>query len=184
MPDKGTATRLAKKGAMNERWRFTLLGSLRAEMGGQTLTRFRTQKAAALIACLAHNLKRTHAREELVEQFWPDSDLEAGRSNLRTALASLRRQLEPPGVPAGTVLVTDRLSIHLNPAAVTVDSVEFEAALRAAERAGDPAERIRLLQEAVHLYNGDLLPGFYEDWILTERERLSQAYQSALRQLT
>jgi predicted ATPase len=33
-------------------------------------------------------------------------------------------------------------------------------------------------------YRGELLPGFYEDWILTEREHLAELYRQALRRLT
>ena len=32
-------------------------------------------------------------------------------------------------------------------------------------------------------YGGELLPGYYEPWVLTERERLAEAYVTALRQL-
>jgi DNA-binding SARP family transcriptional activator len=39
----------------------------------------------------------------------------AGRDNLSTTLSSLRRQLEPAGVPAGSVLVADRQDVGLNP---------------------------------------------------------------------
>src|SRR5205807_831594 len=40
-----------------------------------------------------------------------------------------------------------------------------------------------LLMSALDLYTGDLLPGFYEDWILSERDRLHDTYLSALRQV-
>jgi predicted ATPase/Tfp pilus assembly protein PilF len=39
------------------------------------------------------------------------------------------------------------------------------------------------LERAVQLYQGDLLPGFYYDWVLTERQRLLQTYLSALHRL-
>ena len=31
-------------------------------------------------------------------------------------------------------------------------------------------------EEAVHLYNENLLPGFYDDWVQTEGERLWARY--------
>src|SRR2546423_1699113 len=90
-----------------EMWRLTLLGGLRAERGNETVTRFRTQKSGALLAYLALFSHRSHPREELAELFWPDLDPDAARTNLRTALSSLRQQLEPAGIPAGSVLVAD-----------------------------------------------------------------------------
>jgi DNA-binding SARP family transcriptional activator len=172
---------------MHECWRITLLGGLQAERDGVTITRFRTQKTAALFAYLALFVHRAHPREELTERFWPESDAEAGRSSLRTALASLRRQLEPPGVPAGAVLIADSVNVRLNPAAVTVDTAEFEAALAAVSHAAavhDPAARIEQMEHllrAAECYRGELLPGFYDDWVLDARERLAQAHLDLLR---
>ncbi len=84
-----------------------MLGGLRAECGEITITRFRTQKTGWLLAYLAYYLKRVHPREELAGRFWPDAGIEEARTNLRTALSSLRRQLEPPGTPAGAVLIAE-----------------------------------------------------------------------------
>ena len=121
---------------MNEPWKINLLGELRAERDGRSITRFRTQKAAILLAYLAYFQKRPHPREKLLDLLWPESDMEAGRANLRTALASLRRQLEPPGVAMGSVIVADRVNLRLNPAAVRVDVAQFEDALRNAAQEG------------------------------------------------
>src|ERR1041384_4710388 len=101
-------------------WHIAMFGGLRAARGSESITRFRSQKIAALLAYLALFPNRVHAREELADLLWPDAALEAGRTNLRTGLSSLRRQLEPPGTPAGAVLVTrGHRDVLLEPAAVT-----------------------------------------------------------------
>ena len=41
---------------------------------------------------------------------------------------------------------------------------EFERAIKAAAKAGSTTERIQHLTSAVELYQGPLLPGFYEEW--------------------
>jgi DNA-binding SARP family transcriptional activator/class 3 adenylate cyclase len=169
---------------MREPWRIFVLGGLRAECEQHTISRFRTQKTGWLLAYLACSLKRIHSRDELAARFWPDADPEVGRTNLRTALSSLRRQLEPPGTPAGAVLVADRVSVCLNPEAVTIDAALFEEALQSAEVLPTDFRRIDALTRAVEQYGGELLPGCYEEWVLTERERLAQAHLGALRQLT
>jgi predicted ATPase/DNA-binding SARP family transcriptional activator/Flp pilus assembly protein TadD len=165
-------------------WRIRLLGGLRVENGETTITRFRSQKNAALLAYLALFRHRNHSREELADLLWPDADVESGRTNLRTALASLRRQLEPPGIAMGSVLVTHgRQYVTLNLDAISLDVADFDTAMRGAERTRDAADRVRNLEQAVALYDGPLLPGFYETWALTERDRIAESYRTALTEL-
>src|SRR6266851_10370802 len=125
---------------MDLRWRIELLGGLRARQGDRVISRFRTHKTGALLAYLAYHRQRAHRREELVELLWPECDPEAGRHSLRTELSWLRHQLELPpversepavGEPAdagrskasalnaqvSTLIVADRTSVRLNPAA-------------------------------------------------------------------
>ena len=45
--------------------------------------------------------------------------------------------------------------------------------------AASGADRRAWLRRAVEAYSGDLLPGFYDDWALTERERFAQLYEGA-----
>ncbi|HLV81924.1 MAG TPA: tetratricopeptide repeat protein [Chthonomonadaceae bacterium] len=168
---------------MDTPWHIALLGQFSARQDTRSITRFRTQKTGALLAYLAYYRDRAHPREELIGLFWPEDAPEAGRNSLRVALTSLRRQLEPPGVPAGAVLRADRLNVQLNPAACLTDVTEFEASLQAASEAESAAARALFLRQAAELYRGDLLPGHYEEWILPERDHLQATYLSALRQL-
>src|SRR5262249_30573939 len=48
-----------------------------------------------------------------------------------------------------------------------------EETLRAAKTAGSATEQTQRLANAVNLYQGRLLPGFYEEWITPEQERLA-----------
>src|SRR5437879_1616243 len=165
---------------MDAPWRIEMLGGLRAVLGDRVVTRFRSHQTAGLLAYLAYYSRRSHPREELIERLWPERDPESGRNSFRVALSSLRRQLEPPGVPAGVVLVADRANLQLNPVAAVTDVAQFAAAIQAAERSGNADGRAEPLAEAVELYQGELLPGFFDDWILPERRRLAEAYLSAL----
>lgn len=163
--------------------RIELFDGLRAVVGATVITRFRTQKTAALLAYLAYTLPRRHARETLIELIWPECEPAAGRHNLSNALSSLRAQLEPSGVATGTVLVVDRNSVSLDPAQVSVDAVEFQGHLERARRAGGPQERATALAAAVALYQGELLRGQYDDWLFPEQARLAAAHARALREL-
>lgn len=163
------------------------MGQLCIRQGEQTLSRFRSHKTAALLAYLAFH-KQPQSREILVDLFWPESTLSAGRLSLSVALSSLRHQLEPPGVPAGAIIVADRYKVGLHPAAVTTDVAQFEAALRFAgitnkAHGGYPHEPIRIIEQAVSGYQGRLLPGFYDDWIGPEQERLGRLFLDAVHTL-
>ena len=159
--------------------RVCLLGGLRIEIevSDASVAHFQTQKTAALLAFLALAPTRAHSREFLADLLWPDADEENGRRSLRVALTSLRRQLEPPGIPANLALLADRATVRLNfPTGVTTDVARFEEAVT--EATGEAEES--LLDEALTLYAGPLLPGFYDDWAIRERERLVDFYRSLL----
>src|SRR5690348_5365690 len=109
--------RKGRRISMGPQWRIEMMGQLRALAADRTITRFRTQKTGALLAYLAYHRDRLHPRELLIDTLWPDCELQAGRHSLSQALSSLRNQFEPPGVPAGTVIVADRAQVGLNPQA-------------------------------------------------------------------
>ncbi|CAN5338322.1 hypothetical protein BH11PSE9_BH11PSE9_08540 [soil metagenome] len=143
-------------------WQVRLLGGLEARNGEVVLTHFVSHAIGALLARLALHPQRSHPREELVELLWPGVALDVGRNRLRNAISSLKRLLEPPGVVPGSVLAADRQSVKLAPMATRCDALEFERCVRE-HRA----------EEARALYRGELLPGFYDDWIQDERTRLA-----------
>ncbi|HLK60562.1 MAG TPA: BTAD domain-containing putative transcriptional regulator, partial [Chthonomonadaceae bacterium] len=164
--------------------RIELFGGLRVLQGEQVITRFSTHKTAALLAYLAFFRKHAHPRETLIEMLWPECEPDAGRNRLSTALSSLRHQLEPPATPPGTLLLADRTSVHLNPEAFTTDVADFDAALQAARQTADERQRMQHLIQAVRLYGGELLPGYYEEWVLTRQQQYASRYFTALRHLT
>jgi DNA-binding SARP family transcriptional activator len=172
-------------------WRIEMLGRLRAvrespgpgSAAGSEIARFQTRRTGLLLAFLAYYLDRPHPRGELIDRLWPESSPDAGRNKLRIALTSLRHQLEPPDVPSGLVIVSDRTSVQLNPRAVSTDVASFEASLNAAAWNDNNSEPLHHLLESAETYQGELLPGHLEEWILTERQRLAELFYQALRQL-
>lgn len=142
-------------------WRIELLGGLRARSGDWVIGHFPGRPVSALLARLALAPRRSHAREELIELLWPGVELEVGRNRLRQVLSTLRTLLEPPGSGAGAVLIADRQTVRFHPDAVDCDALEFERAFRERRDA-----------DARALYRGELLPGFFDDWVVEERRRL------------
>jgi hypothetical protein len=112
---------------MGERWQFQLLGGFGAQQAERVITRFQTHKTGALLAYLAYHRTRPHPREELIALFWPESALDQGRTSLSVALSSLRHQLEPPGVPAASVLLANCAVVQLNPEACATSGAAASA---------------------------------------------------------
>ena len=144
-------------------WRVELLGGLRLSDGTQHLTRLPSRAITGLLARLALAPERAHGREELIELLWPGVDLEVGRNRLRQALSTLKSILEPASrVPAQAVLQADRTQVRVVSGALACDVIEFERAARGGHAAA-----------ARDMYRGELLPGFYDEWIDDERLRLA-----------
>ncbi|RYX83828.1 hypothetical protein EON83_12845 [bacterium] len=162
-------------------WRLELFGGLRAMRENEIVDRFRTQKTATLLAYFA--LKPgPQPREVLIDLLWPEAEPEAARNSLSASLSSLRRQLEPESSPGG-VLLSTRASAGLHPESFVSDVAEFDAALKAAERASTDTDRCAALARAVRIYSGPLLPGFYDDWLSSEARRREEEFSEALSDL-
>ncbi|WP_284618170.1 AfsR/SARP family transcriptional regulator [Aquabacterium humicola] len=140
-------------------WQLRLLGDLQL-VGTAGPLRLPGRAAGALLARLASAPDRAFAREELIELLWPGVGIDVGRNRLRQVLSTLKSLLEPPGAPA--VLQADRTHLRLVAGALDCDVPAFEAAWRA-----------RRVDAARALYRGELLPGFYDEWIVDERQRLA-----------
>jgi predicted ATPase/DNA-binding SARP family transcriptional activator/class 3 adenylate cyclase len=162
-------------------WTIELLGRLRAvgRQDNTTIARFRTRRTASLLAYLAYRQSsRAPTRGEIVEVLWPYSEGDRGLARLAVELSALRAQLEPPGVPRGSVLCADRFTIALG-ASVTSDVAQFQELRKRARAGGDVSERIDCLSQAVQRYGGRLLPGEDAEWVEPERERLVTEFLGA-----
>ncbi|HEY3267317.1 MAG TPA: tetratricopeptide repeat protein [Armatimonadota bacterium] len=163
--------------------RIEMLGGLRLLIAGRTIVRFRSVKVAELLALLACHPDRPMSRDAVVEALWPEVDPDKGRNRLRFTLSCLRRQVEPVGVPQGTVVSAGRSHLTLRGDNVSTDLAEFEASVRAADRASDDGVRIEALRQAAGLFAGPFMEGFYETWIEERRERLSESILTVLGEL-
>lgn len=144
-------------------WTLRLLGAVRLTDAQGHAVRLPSRAVALLLARLAMAPGRQHPREELVELLWPGVLPEVGRNRLRQALSVLRSLLEPQAAVGGSLLQADRRAVWLSAAAVRCDAVDFQQALRLR-----PAD-------AAALYGGELLPGYFDEWVQDERRSLAEA---------
>ncbi|MDP1902021.1 MAG: AAA family ATPase [Rubrivivax sp.] len=153
------------------RWAVRLLGAVQAVGPGQTITHWPSRAVAALLARLALAPDRSHPREELIELLWPGVSLDVGRNRLRQALSSLKSLLEPPGAQRVPVLDADRSVVRVVSGALYCDAHDLERRVRG----GEP------LAAATARELGELMPGFYDEWVLEERSRLSALFEPVQR---
>ncbi|GAA3751311.1 hypothetical protein GCM10022225_39630 [Plantactinospora mayteni] len=101
-------------------------------------------------------------RAHLAGLLWPDTPEERAMSSLRTALWRLRQEGSCPVLTTGD-------TVRLDPAV----RLDIDDLVRAADRVrdgGDPRWAAKIRGAGRH----DLLPGWYDEWVLLERERLRQ----------
>jgi predicted ATPase/DNA-binding SARP family transcriptional activator len=151
--------------------RFYFLCAFRIERNAHPL-HLPTRKHEALLAYLVL-FPHTHAREKLAALFWGDTPNDQARLSLRVALAALRKEL------GDDFLIADRETVQLNPdVPIWVDAREISNfKFQISDWESAQSEILNLKSEI------DLLPDFYDDWILLERERLRAIYLDALLRL-
>ncbi len=158
---------------------ISLLGEFSLRHNEQTLS-LDTPSYQSLLAYLVIHAHRHHSRQQLAFQFWPDSNESQARTNLRGALYILRQTLPD----ADCFLTASRQTVQWRlDAPCVVDAWEFQTAVSQAQQTPSPADQQSYLQQAIAVYHGDLLPGFYDDWVLSVREVLRQQYLTTLEKL-
>ncbi|HOU13100.1 MAG TPA: BTAD domain-containing putative transcriptional regulator [Anaerolineae bacterium] len=125
----------------------------------------------ALLAYLLAHHEQSHTRDLLSGLFWPDLPETIARRRLTQALWHIRKCLAPY-----PILLTEGDTVRLDPAlSLWLDVAEFEQCA-----VSDAAQNVA---RAVALYRGEFLNGYYDDWLLPERERLRELFLVALERL-
>ena len=171
-----------------ERLEITTCGGLHCTQAGVAVLTGLSRKAMALFVYLAC-ARGPQSRERLAELLWDDRSPAQSASNLRTLLTLLRPHV-------GSYLLLTHGTIALAPTApLWLDYAELDRRLALAralarQTTGPAPEEIAVLEEAVALYGGPFLQGFYlrdaggfEEWMLREQTRLEQAVIEALQHL-
>ncbi|WP_330333544.1 winged helix-turn-helix domain-containing protein [Streptomyces sp. NBC_00536] len=165
--------------ASGPRVRISLLGPLQAWEGGRPLELGHLRRQAVL-AALALSPGRTLSQRELRDGVWgvdppATNPVPVYVYRLRKAL----RLEEGPDGPdaADAVIAHDRRGYRLVSGAADVDVARMEelaADAEAADRAGEPAEAVRLCSRALALFRGEPLAGLPGPFAELERLRLTE----------
>jgi WD40 repeat protein/class 3 adenylate cyclase/two-component SAPR family response regulator len=151
-----------------------LLGQFDVRLDGKRVT-ISSRTAQSLLAYLALTAGTSHRREKLAGLFWPEASEERARGYLRQELWRIRKAIPAQEVSsAGDYLIADPLTLAFNRHA------DYWLDVSILER---PDLALESLTSTLSLYQGELLPGFYDDWVVLERERIQAVFESKMSQL-
>jgi DNA-binding SARP family transcriptional activator/tetratricopeptide (TPR) repeat protein len=152
--------------------RIYLLGQFKLQHDEQPIE-LPSRPAQSLFAYLAMNSGIPHRRERLAGLLWPDSTEENARGYLRQALWRIRKSLDEVELDWEEFLESDKISITFK-----ADSDHW---LDTSTLQQD-TDNLSLEEVGVILkhYQGELLPGFYDEWVPVERERFQTIFHQKM----
>jgi WD40 repeat protein/DNA-binding SARP family transcriptional activator len=149
-----------------------LLGQFDLRLNGQPVE-LRSRPAQSFLAYLLLNAGTACRREKLSGILWPESTEANARNSLRQVLWRVHQALDLDH----NYLLVDDFSVTFNP------SEPYWLDVAILDHKGVEAGPLEELIAAVSVYEGELLPGFYEDWVSLERDRLQAVFEQKMKVL-
>ena len=158
-----------------------LFGKLSLKCDDETVHGLDACKLQELITYLLVFREAPHSRESLAALLWGDNSTAQSKKYLRQALWQLQRVLGSRAQNRDDSIFNvapDWVSFNSD-SDIWLDVAVFEQAFAVAREVTGKnlsAEQAYTLDDAINLYQGDLLEGWYQEWCLCERERLQTNY--------
>lgn len=151
-----------------------LLGTFAVAIDGRLVDekRWVRRQAALVVKMLALAPRQRLHQEQIMETMWPGADPDTAANGLHKMVHLARHALEPQlrsGNDSRYLRRTEGQLRLVSPTGMRVDADEFESVATGAVRDGDEGA----CQEALRLYEGDLLPADrFAEWAAARRDRL------------
>jgi DNA-binding SARP family transcriptional activator len=150
-----------------------LLGSFDVTYEGRVI-QISSRPAQSLFVYLVLNSEKKHRREKLARMLWPDSIDVTARENLRHALWRIRKAF--PSDLSDGYFISDDFTVAFFPSTHYWLDV---ATLKKSELCTRADELITSLS----VYQGELLPGFDDEWVTLERGYLNFVFEHNMARL-
>ena len=162
-----------------------MLGVFNVKYGDKPLSlgRNTATKAMKLLQLLLYRMKDGIAREELLECLYGREELTDAANNLRVTVHRLKKLLIDAGLPEyDYIAIKKGIYQWESPMEVSVDALEMSRLIEDANHESDEEKKIEMLEEACHMYVGELLSNMSgEDWVIIEAIQYKNMYSDALR---
>jgi DNA-binding SARP family transcriptional activator/tetratricopeptide (TPR) repeat protein len=167
--------------------RVSLFGGLSLTWDRTPLPSIPGTTARSLLAYLLMHRDRPHTRDLLNGTFWPELPEATARRRLSQALWQIRKTLDPH-----PILLAEGDTVQIDPTLpLWIDVEEFQGQVNRYTKEHPPlslstcpsSTNLSELDKAITLYRGEFLAGYYDDWLLVERERLREVFLATLAHL-
>lgn len=144
-------------------------------------------KAQELLVYLFVHANQPHKREKLSAQLWPNVPENRSKKYLRQALWQLQTLVQEAMPPDCTIIQLEGSWVQFNLINhIWIDSEQFYRTFM--QYRDRPASEMReneitAVSEAIKLYSGEFVTGWYHDWCLLERERFQSMFLAMLDKL-
>lgn len=146
---------------MSTNLHIKLLGEFSLTAEGLSITGVNSERLQALLAFILLHRNTLQPRQQVAVHLWPDASDADAKANLRRRLHDLKQAI--PHLERWLQIETKTVQ-WIHNADCWLDVATFETTITSSSIAD--------LKQAVALYQGDLLPGCYDDWIVPYREQL------------
>lgn len=154
------------------------LGKTQVKVDGKVVTKsawVNQKRTRELFFLLVAHPNRRMTKEEIGVILWPNSSSDRLALQFRNAIYKLRIALGQD-----VIICNERRYSFNSDMDFSYDVYDFVRAIEQAESEADPERKIELLQESIKQYQGEFYPEGEGDWVIVERQRLSQLYEHAL----
>ena len=154
-----------------------MLGKISIQQGSLSIV-LQSRPAQSLLAWLMLTAGEAHRREKLAGILWPNARDENARDYLRHELWRLNRALRPIEAAGLPFLLVNKISITFNAKApYWLDAHQMMLA------SAQPAATVEDELTSAFLYQGELLPGIYDDCVNPHRMRVLSAFDTLMTRL-
>ncbi|WP_141503619.1 response regulator [Paenibacillus luteus] len=168
--------KIRSKSGMGHKMEIQCFGDFAVYINGKLIDdNWRTKKTEELFAYLLCMNGKYVSRERIINDLWPNLEMEKGYANLYTTQYNLKKRFDAFGIHD---LIKSRLgNIWLNIEDIKMDLLDFD---HISENYDADKSKIEILEQMVELYKGMLFESKLYSWTLSLQQPYEVRFDNAL----